>query len=81
MIEGATAGRNAVVEKGHFIIVGYSEKCIPIIGELAKAMDSDGGGTVVVLSDAITKAEFETRLHQYLVRLELDHRRGLNRRA
>lgn len=41
------------------MILGYSEKCVAVIGELATAMESDDGGVVVVLADSPTKKEFD----------------------
>jgi hypothetical protein len=66
-IARVTEGRSSVIESGHYLILGYSEKCVAVISELAMAMDSDGGGVVVVLADYPSKAEFDilvnTRLH------------------
>ena len=66
-----TEGRSAVVEEGHYLILGYSEKCVAVIGELATAMDSDGGGVVVVLADTPTKAEFDELVAAHLASLGL----------
>ena len=33
-------GQTEVVEHGHFLILGYSEKCIPIISELSPISSS-----------------------------------------
>ena len=41
------------------MILGFSDKCAAVIGELCSAMDSDGGGVIVVLADKPTKAEFD----------------------
>jgi hypothetical protein len=50
--------------KGHYLILGYSEKCVAVIGELATAMESDGGGVVVVLADSPTKKEFDLMVRE-----------------
>ena len=65
-------GRSSVIEDGHYLILGYSEKCVAVIGELATAMESDGGGVVVVLADYPTKAEFDVLVSMHLAKLGLE---------
>mmetsp|Transcript_50437 Transcript_50437/g.93802 ORF Transcript_50437/g.93802 Transcript_50437/m.93802 type:complete len:1373 (+) Transcript_50437:93-4211(+) len=61
-----TEGRSSVIEEGHYLILGYSEKCIAVIAELAAAMESDGGGVVIVLADYPTKTEFDLLVATHL---------------
>jgi len=70
-IARVTEGRSSVIEEGHYLILGYSEKCIAVIGELAIAMDSDGGGVCVVLADYPTKADFDMLVTAHLNTLRL----------
>ena len=48
-------GKNRVIEQGHTLVLGYSDKFMPLAAEIAKANESEGGGVVVVLSDAHEK--------------------------
>ena len=68
-----TEGRSEVVERDHFVIVGFSEKCIPTIAEMCKDMESEGGGVIVVMADTIEKADFDERAKAYLARVPLRH--------
>ena len=45
----------------------YSEKCVAVIGELATAMESDGGGVVVVLADHPSKVDYYTLHSNYYI--------------
>lgn len=54
IVERMTAfrlGRSIVVKQGHIVLVGWSERTIPCILELAIAHGAQGGGDVVVLGD------------------------------
>lgn len=44
-------GRSPVVESGHTLILGWSDKVLPLIRELAIANESERGGVIVVLAD------------------------------
>ncbi len=44
-------GRSVVVERGHVVLVGWTERTIPCILELCLSNESEGGGVVVVLGD------------------------------
>jgi hypothetical protein len=61
-----TQGRSSVIEEGHYLILGNSEKCVAVIAELATAMESDGGGVVVVLADYPSKMEFDLLVANHL---------------
>jgi hypothetical protein len=45
-------GKSPVIESGHTLILGWSDKLIPIIRQLSLANASKRGGCVVVLSEA-----------------------------
>ena len=60
-VEDFRKGKSRVLEHGHTLILGFNDKCLSIIEELAIAFESEGGGTMVVLSDH-PKEEMETIL-------------------
>jgi hypothetical protein len=51
MLDDLKKGRSRVIESNHTLILGWSDKVIPAIRELALANKSCGGGVVVVLAD------------------------------
>eukprot|EP00854_Cymbomonas_tetramitiformis_P015635 gene15635-18540_t len=69
MVDTLKRGKSDVVEKDHTLILGWSDKLLPIVEQIALANDSEGGGVVVVLSarnkqemeEAIGQAEFSFR--------------------
>ena len=54
-------GKSKVIESGHTLILGWSEKGFPILHQLALANESEGGLPIVVLSEH-DKEEMEERL-------------------
>ena len=44
-------GKSRVIESGHTLILGWSDKALPTIREIAIANESEGGGVCVVLAD------------------------------
>ncbi len=54
-------GRSRVLEDGHVLVLGWSDKVLPLVRELAVANASEGGGVIVVLS-ARGKDAMETDL-------------------
>ena len=55
-------GHSPVVERGHILVLGWSDKTLPLVAELAAALESEGGGVVVVLADSLPKEEMSARL-------------------
>ncbi|MFM9135098.1 MAG: CASTOR/POLLUX-related putative ion channel [bacterium] len=51
-LETLRRGRSLVVEEGHTLILGASDKLIPVIGELVEANASERDRAIVVLSPA-----------------------------
>jgi hypothetical protein len=47
-------GKSLVIESGHHLILGYSDKLLPVIKQLSLANESEGGGCVVVLAESGT---------------------------
>mmetsp|Transcript_32094 Transcript_32094/g.70212 ORF Transcript_32094/g.70212 Transcript_32094/m.70212 type:complete len:857 (-) Transcript_32094:504-3074(-) len=60
-LERMHAGRSSIYCSGHVLILGWSDKIVTIIEELAEANASEGGGMVVILSDG-DKRSMETEL-------------------
>ncbi len=44
-------GRSRVLEEGHTLILGWSDRVVPLIQQIAIANESEGGGVVVLLAD------------------------------
>ncbi len=51
MLDDLKKGRSRVIESNHTLILGWSDKVVPAIRELALANKSCGGGVVVVLAE------------------------------
>ena len=60
-------GRSDVLEEGHTLILGWSDKLLPIIRQLALANESEGGGVVVILADR-DKEQMDAEVSAYLSR-------------
>jgi hypothetical protein len=63
-------GRSAVVERGHTVILGWTEETVTIVREIALANASTGGGVVAILSDR-RKSALEAELASALKRRDL----------
>lgn len=77
-LEAIKRGSSAVIEEGHFLILGWSEKVFPVIDQLSEANVEKGRITVVVMADA-DKMEMEDELRekvQHLDRVKLVVRSG-----
>lgn len=57
-------GRSRVVETNHYLILGWGDIAMVLIQELCLAMESEGGGRIVVLSER-DKTELEQELHEH----------------
>jgi hypothetical protein len=67
-------GKSKVVETGHYLILGWTDRCPALLRELAMACESDGGGCVVILAEQ-DKVELEAELKNLLTKEDL---RNLN---
>jgi hypothetical protein len=56
-MDGLKMGKSDVIEHGHVLVLGHSDKLMGLILQLSKANESEGGGVVVVLSELSTKQE------------------------
>ncbi|GBG27176.1 Ion channel CASTOR [Hondaea fermentalgiana] len=61
LLDDLKKGRSRVIESGHTLVLGWSDKVIPTIRELAIANESEGGGVVVLLCER-QKEEMEAEL-------------------
>jgi Trk K+ transport system NAD-binding subunit len=61
-IEDLRKGRSRVIERGHTIILGWSEKVFPIISELLVANENQPKPCIVILGDK-SKVEMEEEIH------------------
>ena len=50
-IDDLKKGKSDVLEGGHTLILGWSDKLLPILDQVSQANESDGGGCIVVLAD------------------------------
>lgn len=60
-VEELRKGRSRVLETGHTVILGWSQKVFPIISELVVANESNGKSAIVVLADR-DKVEMEDEI-------------------
>ena len=56
-------GRGKVTETNHMLVLGWTEKTVQVINQLCLMMESEGGGTVVMVSDRVKK-EVEAELNE-----------------
>lgn len=67
-INSLKQGKGRVIETGHTLVLGWSEKFLSFAREIAKANESDGGGVIVVLSDEYTKEQMDDMVANELPR-------------
>ena len=60
-VDSLKRGKSRVIESGHTLMLGWNDKSLAIIQQLALANESEGGGVVVVLSEN-DKEEMELTL-------------------
>jgi hypothetical protein len=63
-------GTRAVVETDHIVILGWSDKTVALVSELCDALESEGGGTIVVM-DELEKYEMDDRIRPFLAKKDL----------
>ena len=73
-------GTRAIVENDHLIILGFSLKAIALITEICDALESEGGGTIVVMDD-LDKSVMDAQINPYLSKAELRGSRVVTRRG
>lgn len=60
-LEDLKTGKSRVFESGHTLMLNWNDKSLAVIRQIALANESEGGGTMVVLSQ-LEKEEMEDRL-------------------
>jgi hypothetical protein len=50
-MEALLEGKSRVLEEDFVLVLGWSDKMLPMIGQLCLANESDGGGPIVILAD------------------------------
>jgi len=73
-------GTRAIVENDHVIILGCNVKAIALITEICDALESEGGGTIVVMDD-LDKSVMDSQISPYLGKAELRGSRVVTRRG
>ncbi|KAK3251646.1 hypothetical protein CYMTET_39021 [Cymbomonas tetramitiformis] len=63
-METLRKGKSAVVEKGHTVLLGWTDKSLLVIKEIAEANASEGGGVIAVLADQ-DKTLIEAEIHHH----------------
>lgn len=58
-------GSSPVTESGHTLIIGWSLKALTVMEQLAKASESKGKDTIVVLTDQKEKEDMEAEIASY----------------
>uniref|UniRef100_A0A7S2S8C3 RCK N-terminal domain-containing protein n=1 Tax=Mucochytrium quahogii TaxID=96639 RepID=A0A7S2S8C3_9STRA len=51
LLDDLKKGKSRVIESGHTLILGWSDKALPTIREIAIANESEGGGVIVLLAE------------------------------
>lgn len=64
-IEGLKRGRTEVLEAGHTLILGWSDKMLNMIDQLCLANQSAGGKAIVVLAER-DKQDMEFDIHKQI---------------
>ena len=62
-LEDLETGRSKVIEAGHVLVLGWTLKTIQLLNQLTQSMESDGGGTIVLLSGK-AKKEAEAEVNE-----------------
>ena len=65
-MEKLRKGNSRVLEKGHTIILGFSEGIYTIIENLMIANESENGGTIVIMDEIKSKAEMEDEINKWI---------------
>ena len=50
-VDDLKKGKSDVLENGHTLILGWSDKLLPILDQVSQANESEGGGCIVILAD------------------------------
>lgn len=73
-VDDLKKGKSRIIESDHTVILGWNDKSLAIIQQIALANESEGGGTICVLAN-MDKEEMEQKLvsavnsHEHPLRL------------
>jgi len=56
------AGKSRVLEENFVLILGWSDKILPVVNQLVLANESDGGAPIVIMADVLEKPEMDAIL-------------------
>ncbi|KAL7517511.1 hypothetical protein ACHAWX_002430 [Stephanocyclus meneghinianus] len=51
-VDDLKKGKSRIIESGHSVLLGWNDKSLAIIQQIALANESEGGGTIVVLAES-----------------------------
>lgn len=72
VIEELKKGKSEVLESGHTLILGWSDKVATIVDQLCLANESEGGGPIVILAD-MPKEDMEEELRNHSIQFLGSH--------
>jgi len=58
-MEALFEGRSRVLEENFTLILGWSDKVLPLVSQICLANDSDGGRPIVILADVLSKPDMD----------------------
>ncbi|KAH9249530.1 hypothetical protein BASA81_012703 [Batrachochytrium salamandrivorans] len=61
LLDDLKQGHSMVIETGHTLLLGWSDKTLPFVREICLANESEGGRVIVILADK-AKVDMETEL-------------------
>jgi len=61
-LEDLKNGRSVVMESEHIVLIGMTDSTMPVIQELCKAYEVEGGAVIVILSHILTKGDMEDKI-------------------
>merc|ERR1711865_1072573 len=62
-MEALFEGRSRVLEENFTLILGWSDKVLPLVNQLCLANESDNGAPIVILADVMSKPDMDAFLY------------------
>lgn len=63
-VDDLKKGKSDVLETNHTLVLGWSDKTLPIIEQISNANESEGGGVIVILAE-LDKEKQEERINEF----------------
>jgi hypothetical protein len=79
-LEDLRKGRSKVIERGFSLVIGWSDRILPLTMQLCLANESDGGATIVILAD-VDKEEMDAFMQDNISESERYGSRIVTRRG